>query len=134
MNERTLFELALDFIDPWYVNDTKFDLDAKRLDIFLDFKRGHAFPCPECGKSGKAHDTEEKSWRHLNFFQHEAYLHARVPRMRCPDHGVRLANVPWGRKESGFTLLFEALVMIPAREMPINAIAELLKVTDHRLW
>ena len=134
MNEKTLFQLALGLVDSWYVRDTKFDTEAKRLDIFLDFKRGHAFPCPECGKSGKAHDTEEKSWRHLNFFQHEAYLHARVPRMRCPDHGVRLANVPWGRKESGFTLLFEALVMMLAREMPINAIAELLKVTDHRLW
>jgi len=57
MNERTLFELALDFIDPWYVNDTKFDLDAKRLDILLDFKRGHAFPYPGCGKSRKAHAT-----------------------------------------------------------------------------
>lgn len=134
MNEKTLFQLALGLVDPWYVSDTKFDTEAKRLDIFLDFKRGHAFPCPECGKSGKAHDTEEKSWRHLNFFQHEAYLHARVPRMRCPDHGVRLANVPWGRKESGFTLLFEALVMMLARQMPVNAIAELLGVTDQRLW
>jgi transposase len=53
--------------------------------------------------------------------------------MRCPDHGVRLANVPWGREESGFTLLFGTLVMMLAKEMPINAIAELLKVTDHRL-
>ena len=134
MNEKTLFQLALGLVDPWYVRDTKFDTEAKRLDMFLDFRRGHAFPCPECGKSGKAHATEEKSGRHLNFFQHEAYFPARVPRMRCPDHGVRLANVPWGRKESGFTLLFKALVMILAREMPINAIAELLKVTDHRLW
>lgn len=134
MNERTLFQLALGLSEPWFVSDTKFDPAAKRLDLFLDFKRGHAFPCPECGKPGKAYDTEEKIWRHLNFFQHEAYLHARVPRMRCEDHGVRLVEVPWGRNQSGFTLLFEALVMMLAREMPVKVIAELLGVTDKRLW
>jgi transposase len=96
MNEKTLFQLALGLGEPWFVSDTKFDPAAKRLDLFLDFKRGHAFPCPECGKPGKAHDTEEKTWRHLNFFQHEAFLHARVPRIRCEDHGVRLIDV-WKR-------------------------------------
>ena len=88
MNENIIFQLALGFVDPWYVSDTKFDTEAKRLDIFLDFKRGHAFPCPECGKSGKAPDTEEKSWRNLNFFQHEAYLHARA----C---GARITESVW---------------------------------------
>ena len=134
MNEKTLFQLALGLTEPWFVSDTKFDPAAKRLDLFLDFKRGHTFPCPECGQPGKAHDTEEKTWRHLNFFQHEAFLHARVPRMRCEEHGVRMIEVPWGRKQSGFTLLFEALVMMLAREMPVNAIAALLGVTDQRIW
>jgi transposase len=133
MNEKTLFQLALRLVNPWYVSETKFDTEAQGLDIFLDFRRGHAFPCPECGRWGKTHETEEKSWRHLGFYRHETYVHARVPRMRCPDHRVRLVNVPLGRKESGFTLLFEALVMKLAREMPINAIVELLKVTDHRM-
>ena len=74
MNEKTLFQLALGLTGPWFVNNTKFDPAAKRLDLFLDFKRGHAFPCPECRKPGKAYDAEEKTWRHLNFFQHEAFL------------------------------------------------------------
>ena len=33
--------------------------------------------------------------RHLNFFQHEAYLSARVPRVICAGHGVRQVRVPW---------------------------------------
>jgi len=37
------------------------------------------------------------------------------------DHGARLVEVPWGRKQSGFTLLFEALVLMLARQMPVNA-------------
>jgi hypothetical protein len=42
------------------------------------------------------------------FFQHKAFLHARLPRVRCPEHGVRLVSVPWARPGSGlgFTLLF----------------------------
>ncbi len=29
------------------------------------------------------------TWRHLNFFQHQAYLNARVPRVRCNICGVK---------------------------------------------
>nr|CBX28135.1 hypothetical protein N47_G34590 [uncultured Desulfobacterium sp.] len=50
-------------------------------------------------------------WRHLNFFQHEAYLTARVPRVDCGDCGIKTVEVPWARSGSGFTLLFEALII-----------------------
>ncbi|WP_435548660.1 transposase family protein [Desulfobacterium sp. N47] len=43
-------------------------------------------------------------WRHLNFFQHEAYLTARVPRVDCGDCGIKTVEVPWARSGSGFTL------------------------------
>ena len=51
------------------------------------------------------------TWRHLNFFQHQAYLHARVPRVHCGKCGIKKITVPWARPDSGFTLLFEALLM-----------------------
>lgn len=89
--------MALGLSDSWFVSDTKFDPAAKQLGIYLDFRRGSTFPCPECGKPGKVYDTEEKTLRHLNFFQHQAYLHAWVPRTRCEEHGVRLVDVPLGR-------------------------------------
>jgi hypothetical protein len=43
---------------------------------------------------------------------HEAYLSARVPRTNCGDCGVKTIEVPWARTGSGFTLLFEVLVMV----------------------
>jgi len=70
----------------------------------------------------------------LNFFQHEAYLSARVPRCNCGDCGVKTVDVPWARPGSGFTLLFEALVMVMAKAMPVKSIADLLKEHDTRLW
>jgi transposase len=45
-----------------------------------------------------------------------------------------MVEVPWGRKESGFTLLFEAYVMKLVAHMPIAAVARLVGETDHRLW
>jgi predicted RNA-binding Zn-ribbon protein involved in translation (DUF1610 family) len=106
MRDIDLFQLALGLVPPWMVMDAKFDADKKRLDIEIDFKTGGRFACPECGKADcPVHDTVKKTWRHLNFFQHEAFLHARVARIDCPDCGVRLVNVPWARPGSGFTLL-----------------------------
>jgi transposase len=135
MRDIDLFQLALGLVPPWMVADAKFDADNKRLDIEIDFKTGGRFACPECGKAGcPVHDTVKKSWRHLNFFQHQAFLHARVPRIDCPDHGVRLVTVPWARPGSGFTLLFEAFVMTLVKGMPVAAAARLVDEHDTRLW
>jgi len=135
MRDIDLFQLALGLVPPWMVADAKFDADKKRLDIEIDFKTGGRFACPECGKADcPVHDTVKKTWRHLNFFQHQAFLHARIPRIDCPDHGVRLVAVPWARPGSGFTLLFEAFVMTLVKGMPVAAAARLVGEHDTRLW
>jgi transposase len=70
----------------------------------------------------------------MDFFQHAAYLTARVPRCKCDQHGVKQVNVPWARPGSGFTLMFEALAMMIMPTMPMNAAARLLREHDTRLW
>jgi transposase len=131
----SLFQLALGLEPPWQVELLEFSAERHRLDIRLGFPRGAHFPCPECGAGDcPVHDVIEKEWRHLNFFQHEAYLQARVPRIRCQQHGVRQVSVPWAREGSGFTLLFEALAMLLMREMPVKAAARLVGEQDTRLW
>jgi len=101
----------------------------------INFRHGGVFVCPECGKEElKAYDTELKSWRHLNFFQHEAYLTGRVPRVKCSQCGIRTVDVPWSRSGSGFTLLFEAMIMTLAKAMPVKTIASFVNEHDTRLW
>jgi transposase len=135
MKETELIQTALMLTPPWKVTGCQFDVNQKRLDIHIDFAKGSRFSCPVCGQADCAvHDTEPKSWRHLNFFQHEAYLNARVPRIRCKKCGVRVVNVPWARQGSGFTLLFEAYFMMMAPSMPIQRIAEIVDEHDTRLW
>ena len=82
----------------------------------------------------KAYDTETLTWRHLNFFQHQTYLHARTPRVQCSRCGVHRIAVSWARPDSGFTLLFEAFVLQLAKAMPLLAIARLVGEHDTLLW
>jgi len=136
MRDTDLFQLALGLKPPWQVSSSEFNPEQKRLDIKIDFPRGSTFPCPECGQVDlKAYDTVEKSWRHLNFFQHEAYLTARVARVDCPKCGVLLIdNIPWARRESGFTLLFEAMIMTLVKSMPVKTVAAFVSEHDTRIW
>ena len=135
MKDTELLQMALGLAPPWQVSTAEFNSDEKRLDIRIDFPKGSTFTCPKCGAAGvKAHDTVEKTWRHLNFFQHEAYLTARVARIDCGKCGTHLVDVPWARPGSGFTLLFEAMIMILAKAMPVKTVADFVDEHDTRLW
>ena len=134
MQDCELFQVALGLTAPWKVMRCEFDQDKGQLDVHIDFPRGSRFSCPVCGAESPAYDTDEKSWRHLNFFQHEAVLHARVPRVNCSACGIKRITVPWAREDSGFTLLFEAFVMSMVKVMPVNNVAQKVNEHDTRLW
>jgi transposase len=135
MRDTDLMQLALGLVPPWQVKACTFDAEKRRLDIEIDFARGGRFPCPACGRPEcPVHDTARQEWRHLDFFQHRAFLTARTPRINCPDCGVRQIAVPWARPGSGFTLLFEALAMTLMAAMPVAAAARLMGEHDTRLW
>jgi transposase len=135
LRDTNLLQLALGLTPPWTVTRADFDPAAHRLDIEIDFAPGSRFACPSCDAADcPAYDTERKTWRHLNFFQHQAYLNARVPRVRCETCGIRTVNVPWSRPDSGFTLLFEALLMTMIQAMPVKAVARMMDEHDTRLW
>ncbi|MDI3535384.1 MAG: transposase [Thermosediminibacterales bacterium] len=120
--------------DPWKLDDVNFDQQKGQLIIFISHKRGSKLSCPECGDKCSIHDTRERTWRHLNFFQYKTYIHCKVPRISCPKHGVKQVKVPWSRPGSGFTLLFEAFIMELAAVMPVNAISRLVGEYDTRIW
>ena len=132
-----VFGAALGLAPPWQVVSVEFDELLGRIEIGLDFPRGSRFACPEPGCANKVcpvHDTMEKRWRHLDFFEHQAYLLARVPRVDCALHGVHLVSVPWARSGSGFTLLMEAAMLTFAAQMPIAPLAKMARVHDTRIW
>ena len=81
------------------------------------------------------HDRLTREWRHLDFFQFEAWLHAEVPRVACSVCGkTSQIDVPWAREGSGFTALFEALALSLCQELPVRQAAALLRCSDKQLW
>ncbi len=81
------------------------------------------------------YDRVRRSWRHLDFFQFEAWLHAQVPRVGCTACGkTTQAAVPWAREGSGFTMLFEALALSLCQDLPVRQAAQMLRVADKQLW
>ena len=135
MRDTDLFQLALGLTSPWMVMRSEFSAGGGQLDLYVDFPSGSRFVCAECGGEGcKVHDTKSETWRHLDFFQHCTFLHARTPRVICPTCGVHKVAVPWARAGSSFTLLFEAYVLALAKAMPIANVAERMGEHDTRLW
>jgi len=136
MIETKIFEAALTIQSPWYVKDIQFDVDSKRLDIYIDFKRGSTFPSsdPTFPDKYKVKDTLDKTWRHLNFFEHECYLNCRTPRIDLGGNKTELISPPWAGVVSGFTLLFEALIMELCAHMPVHSVCQIIKESDNKIW
>ena len=99
ISQEDLFSIALGLEKPWFIKAIEFKVEEKQLDLFIDFESGSKFTCPLCDKSGRhVHDTIERTWRHLNFFQFKTYLHCRVPRTECDKCGVKQVKIPWQEK------------------------------------
>ncbi|WP_296814056.1 helix-turn-helix domain-containing protein [Thiobacillus sp.] len=77
------------------------------------------------------HDTVTKTYRHLNFFQHECHLQVRT-RVKLPNGSVRLVEPDFAGRLNGFTLLFEAFILMLARQMPFAAVARIVGESSHR--
>jgi len=133
MKETVLFAAALGIETPWFVTTVEFDSAAHTLTIDIDFKRGTRFAVADAEGEHPVHDTVTKTYRHLNFFQHECFLNVRLPRVKLPNGSVRLVEPEWAGRLSGFTLLFEALVLMFCRRMTFSDVAKTVNISLHRV-
>jgi len=135
MFETKIFKAALAIQSPWYIKDVQFDVALKKLDIYIDFKRGSTFLSTKTDYPDqyKIKDTCDKTWRHLNFFEHECYLHCRTPRIDLGDR-TELVSPPWAGVNSGFTLLFEALILELCAHMPVHSVCQIINEHDNKIW
>lgn len=137
MNSNALFSMALGLQAPWHISDISFkasDQAKRELHLRIAFVSGSKFK-DEAGVDCPVHDTVERQWQHLDFFQHHCFLHCKVPRITTSGGKVRTVDLPWARSQSGFTLLFEAFSLaLIEREMPVARVAEILGVNPQRIW
>lgn len=112
MQDRELYQRILGLNAPWSVEAIQLDVEQRRVIVTVAHPEGTKFCCPECGAALACYDhAPEREWRHLDTMQFQTILKARVPRVNCPEHGVKQVSVPWAEKGSHFTLLFERLAI-----------------------
>ena len=128
-----VFEVALGIATPWSVTAVDFDESAKVLTVRVDFQAGSRFAVSGHEGLYPVHDTVNKTYRHLNFFQHGCHLQVRTPWVKLPNGSVRLVEPDFAGRLSGFTLLFEALILMLAQQMPFAAVARVVGESAHRV-
>lgn len=112
MQDRELYEKILGLEAPWSVSRVELDALNQRIVVRVEHPEATQFACPECDRELPCYDhVEERQWRHLDSCQYQTILCARPPRVKCPEHGVKQADVPWAERGSRFTLLFERLAI-----------------------
>lgn len=133
--QEALFSQALGLAPPWAVQRVQLDISKSRIDLYIAWQSKSA-ACPACGAANQSlHDHRARNWRHLDFFQYEAHVHCQLPRIQCSAcNGTTQLQVPWAREGSRFTLLFEALSLTLAREMPVAACSRILRCSGNALW
>jgi transposase len=130
-----LFALALGLAEPWRIDTIRFERSEDSSDTTSNSMELHIFLSYDHVKTGeKVHDRKDKTWRHLDFFQYKAFIHANVPRIFDSNNAIRQVQVPWAREGSGFTLLFEAFALEMIKAMPVAAAARIVREHDTRLW
>src|SRR5436190_13041150 len=134
MRDHELYATILGVQAPWRVERVELDGPGGAVHGWLARDESAAAECPECHTAQTIYDHREREWRHLDTCQLQTRLHARVPRVDCPTHGVLQSAVPWATAGSKFTLLFERLAIDWLREAAVTAVARQLKLGWDAVW
>lgn len=129
MRDKQLYQQILGIEAPWRVTDVDLSVREDEVKVYVAAKAGMRHCCPHCGKRCAGYDRRERRWRHLDTCQFKTILIADVVRVACPEHGVVMVEVPWAERGSGFTALFEALVIDWLQEASIAAVSRRLGVS-----
>lgn len=135
MRDIDLFAKLLSLKKPWKVSRVALSSEEEQLDVWLEHRRGAQFACPECRLPLPVYDhVAERRWRHLDHGGFLTWLHARIPRVYCLEHGARQAAVPWALPGSRFTLPFERHAIDTLLETDVLGGARLLKLSWDEAW
>jgi transposase len=130
MRDTELYRVILGLESPWTVARVEMDVKQQRVDVYAEHGARKKWPCPQCEVPCGLHDhDEERTWRHLDTCQFKTLLHARIPRVKCGEHGVRQVRVPWAEPGGRFTALFERWAIDVLHETSVDGGASLLGIS-----
>jgi transposase len=113
------------------VESAWFEEDTQALVFAVRPHRRWGHRCPLCRRRCPRYDNGAgpRRWRTLDIGVCQAYVEADAPRVRCPEHGVIVAAVPWARHDAGHTRAFDDLAAWLVRHTSKTAVAQLLRIS-----
>lgn len=136
MRDTELYRQILGLEKPWSVSRVELNVGEEQVNVWVEHEPSLRWPCPECRTELAIRDhAEERVWRHLDTCQFKTLLHARVPRVDCPEHGVLQVKVPWAEARSRFTLLMERFIIDVLQQCAnITAAERILRISWDEAW
>lgn len=109
--------------------DAGIENEVKVSHITLEYI-GEPTVCPKCGSTRKIHDHKERVWRHSNLDDTVCYIHARIPRCKCPDCGcIEQVDIPWADPQVSYTKRFMEVAIEHMSQMSLLATSRIMMTT-----
>jgi transposase len=121
------FSRLLDLPGVW-VRSVRFEPARVVVTVALRRRR---LRCPKCSYSTRHRESKQHHdsvWRHLDLGVWRLEVHARLRRLRCPEHGALVEGVPFARDGARFTRDFEDLVAWLATKTDKTATCRLARI------
>jgi len=135
VKDTELYAALLGVRPPWRIREVRLDLEADRVDVWMEEAAEAKWSCPACGRTVPVYDhTEEQQWRHLDTCHCQTYVHARLPRVQCPEHGVRQVAASWASAGSHFTLRMETRLIDTLKECDVTGVTRLTGTSWDEAW
>jgi transposase len=125
MKDFELYQQILGLTEPWRVEAVSLQVPSREVEVRVGYAET-IWGCPQCQQRMHVHDYEERRWRHLDSCQFRTMIVARVPVVRCPEHGTQTVAVPWAEKYGRFSRLFERLAIDVMLECSITGACSIL--------
>jgi len=135
MQDTEFYTMILGLKRPWKVVRVVLDQDRERVDVWAEHDREWKWCCPVCGKPAPVYDhCDEQAWRHLDTCQYQTFLHARLVRTNCPEHGIKQVPSSWATSRSKFTMVFECRMIDTLKECDTLGACRLMGTNWDETW
>jgi transposase len=135
VRDTAFFSRLLQLTKPWKVDRVAVSSEGEQVDVFLEHRPKGRFACPECDVVLPLYDhAPSRSWRHLDHGGYVTWLHARLPRVYCLEHGIRRVHVCWAGPEARCTTAFECHAIDVLLETNVLGATRLLRISWDEAW
>jgi len=114
-----------------WVHSVCFEPDRVAVTVALRRTRLRCPKCSYCTRHRESKQHHDSVWRHLDLGVWRLEVHARLRRLRCPEHGALVESVPFARDGARFTRDFEDLVAWLATKTDKTATCRLVRIDWH---